>query len=204
MQGNHGKPPFRADHVGSLLRPADLLEARAKKQRGEITAAELKEAEDGAIRKAVALQEDIGLQAITDGEFRRTYFHVDFLEKLEGVTVSGGMAVKFRSKEGDLEFAPPRLEVSGKLRRPVGIVTEDLAFLQSATSRLPKVCIPSPTMLHFRGGRQAVDKTASALPPSLASCGFPPRVPPIESAVMLASKSTLTVVSNNPPSIRKP
>jgi len=160
MSAALGKPPFRADHVGSLLRPKALLDARARRQAGQIDAAALKRAEDQAIRHAVSLQEQAGLQGVTDGEYRRTYFHVDFLEKLEGVKVTGGMAVKFHRKDSDLEFAPPKMEVSAKLRRTRGIVTDDFAFLKSVTKGIPKICIPSPTMLHFRGGRKAVDEKA--------------------------------------------
>jgi 5-methyltetrahydropteroyltriglutamate--homocysteine methyltransferase len=160
MTGAQREPPFRADHVGSLLRPPELLEARARRKAGAISAGELKAAEDAAIRKAVALQERLGLQGVTDGEFRRTFFHIDFLERLEGVKVSGGMPVKFHRRDEEIEFAPPRLEVIGRVRRAHGIVTEDFAFLKSVTKCTPKLCIPSPTMLHFRGGRQAVDKKA--------------------------------------------
>jgi 5-methyltetrahydropteroyltriglutamate--homocysteine methyltransferase len=160
MAGAGGKPPFRADHVGSLLRPKNLLDARGQKQRGEITAEALRKVEDEAIRKAVALQEDAGLQAVTDGEYRRAYFHIDFLEQMQGVAVRGGLPVKFHSKDREVEFAPPRLEVSGQLRHTHPIAARDFAFLKSATRRTAKLCIPSPTMLHFRGGRAAVDKTA--------------------------------------------
>lgn len=160
MPKANGRPPFRADHVGSLLRPASLIEARGRMQRGEISAEELRTVEDAAIRDAVALQEQVGLQAITDGEFRRTFFHIDFLERLDGVTVKGGMPVKFQRDGEQVEFAPPRLEVTGKIRRSRGIATDDFAFLKSVTDRTAKLCIPSPTMLHFRGGREAVDKTA--------------------------------------------
>lgn len=160
MPKANGRPPFRADHVGSLLRPASLIEARGRTQRGEISAEELRTVEDAAIRDAVALQEQVGLQAITDGEFRRTFFHIDFLERLDGVTVKGGMPVKFQRDGEQVEFAPPRLEVTGKIRRSQGIATDDFAFLKSVTDRTAKLCIPSPTMLHFRGGREAVDKTA--------------------------------------------
>jgi methionine synthase II (cobalamin-independent) len=153
-------PPFRADHVGSLLRPPELLAARARRQRGEITPAQLREVEDAAIRKAVALQERVGLEGVTDGEFRRTYFHIDFLEQLEGVSVKGGMPVKFHSRSEEIEFSPPRLEVSGKVRHSHDIQAADFDFLKGATGRTPKVSIPSPTMLHFRGGRKAVDATA--------------------------------------------
>jgi methionine synthase II (cobalamin-independent) len=100
-------PPFRADHVGSLLRPPELLEARAKQQAGEISAAALRAVEDRSIREAVALQESIGLRGITDGEYRRTYFHIDFLEKLDGIGVRGGIATKFHRHDREIDFAPP-------------------------------------------------------------------------------------------------
>ncbi len=152
------KPPFRADHVGSLLRPETLLEARAKHQAGEIDAAALRAVEDDAIRHAVKLQEDAGLQAVTDGEYRRTYFHIDFMEQIEGVTVSEGKLAKFHSKTEEFEFAPPTIGVGGKLKRTHGIQTDDFAFLAGATSRTPKVCIPSPTMAHFRVGRAGISR----------------------------------------------
>ena len=160
MSTNPSKPPFRADHVGSLLRPPELLEARDRHKRGEITPEALKATEDAAIRKAVALQEDVGLQGVTDGEYRRTFFHIDFLEKLAGVVIKGGLPIKFHSHAEEVEFAPPRLEVEGKLRHRGGIVTSDFEFLKSVTKKHPKVCIPSPTMLHFRGGRAAIDQQA--------------------------------------------
>ncbi|MDH3452088.1 MAG: 5-methyltetrahydropteroyltriglutamate--homocysteine S-methyltransferase, partial [Gammaproteobacteria bacterium] len=138
-------PPFRADHVGSLLRPEALLKARQQRQRGDISAAELRAVEDDSIRDAVRLQEEVGLHGITDGEYRRTYFHIDFLEQLDGVTVHGGMPLKFHSAAGEVDFAPPRLEVTGKLRHTRGIQLADFEFLKSATRATPKVSIPSPT-----------------------------------------------------------
>jgi 5-methyltetrahydropteroyltriglutamate--homocysteine methyltransferase len=153
-------PPFRADHVGSLLRPPELLEARAKQQAGEISAAALRAVEDRSIREAVALQESIGLRGITDGEYRRTYFHIDFLEKLDGIGVRGGIATKFHRHDREIDFAPPRLEVVGKIRRAGPIAGADFEFLKSVTKQTPKLCIPSPTMVHFRGGRGAIDRTA--------------------------------------------
>ena len=122
---DHGKPPFRADHVGSLLRPARLLEARDKHARQEISDGELREVEDSAIRDAVALQEKIGLEAITDGEYRRTFFHIDFLEQIEGITVTGGIPARFRGAKQDVEFAPPKLVVTGKLKRTYNVMGED-------------------------------------------------------------------------------
>ena len=153
-------PPFRADHVGSFLRPKELLEARERQRKGEIDKAALRAVEDRAIRDIVRFQEDLGLQGITDGEFRRTYFHVDFLEQLDGVEVSGGIQVKFHSAAGDVDFAPPVLKVTGKVRHAKPIQLADFEFLKSVTKRTPKVTIPSPTMLHFRGGRGAISKDA--------------------------------------------
>ena len=153
-------PPFRADHVGSLLRPQHLKEARARCQRNEITKEQLRAIEDDAIREVVKRQEAIGLQSITDGEFRRTFFHIDFLQKLEGVAVSGGIATKFRTGTGDIDFAPPRVTVTGKLRHVQDIQADDFKFLKSVATKTPKVSIPSPTMVHFRGGRKGIDITA--------------------------------------------
>jgi methionine synthase II (cobalamin-independent) len=153
-------PPFRADQVGSLLRPKRLKDARERFQRSEITRDQLRSIEDDAIRDAVRKQEAIGLQSITDGEFRRTFFHIDFLQRLQGVAVSGGIAAKFHTREGVIDFAPPRLTVTGKLRHVEDIQTSDFAFLKSLTTKTPKVTIPSPTMVHFRGGRKGIDITA--------------------------------------------
>lgn len=152
----NGKPPFRADHVGSLLRPKSVLEARAQRKQGEITAEELREVEDAAIAEVVRQQEDVGLEAITDGEFRREMFHVDFLQNLSGVAVTGGMPVKFRSKSGEREFSPPRLEVVGRIERTREIAVSDFVFLANQTGKTAKLCIPSPTMLHFRTGRAGI------------------------------------------------
>jgi 5-methyltetrahydropteroyltriglutamate--homocysteine methyltransferase len=157
---SNGKPPFRADHVGSLLRPAALLAARDKHAQKEISDGQLREIEDAAIGDAVALQEKIGLQAITDGEYRRTFFHIDFLEKIDGISVTGGIPTRFRGAKQDVEFAPPKLVVIGKLKRTGGIATEDFKYLASLTRRTPKVCIPSPSMVHFRGGRAGIDQEA--------------------------------------------
>jgi len=154
------RPPFRADHVGSFLRPKALLDARAQHQAGKLSKAELRKAEDAAIRDVVRFQEDLGLHGITDGEFRRTYFHIDFLEQLDGVEVHGGIATKFHRANGAVDFAPPVLKVTGKVRHAKPIQLADFEFLKSVTKALPKVTIPSPTMLHFRGGRAAISKEA--------------------------------------------
>ena len=153
-------PPFRADHVGSLLRPQRLKDARERFQRDEITKDELRAVEDDAIRAVVKKQEAIGLQSITDGEFRRQFFHLDFLQRLQGVAIAGGIATKFHTREGVIDFAPPRVTVTGKLRHVQDIQTADFQFLQSVATRTPKVTIPSPTMVHFRGGRKGIDITA--------------------------------------------
>ncbi len=155
------KPPFRADHVGSFLRPAALIAARAEFKAGRIDAAALREAEDVAIRDVVALQESLGLQGITDGEFRRTYFHTDFLLQLDGIEEAGGTQVKFHQHGGrELEYAPPVMKVGGRVSHAQDIQRRDYEFLASCTDRTPKVTIPSPTMLHFRGGREAIDEAA--------------------------------------------
>jgi 5-methyltetrahydropteroyltriglutamate--homocysteine methyltransferase len=155
------KPPFRADHVGSFLRPAELLDARDRYQRGLITGPELREAEDRAITEIVRYQENLGLQGITDGEFRRTSFHLDFLEKLEGVEVKTGLSSSANASAGaGARIAPPMITVTGKLRHRQSILGPDCTFLKSVTKRVPKITLPSPTMLHFRGGREGISKDA--------------------------------------------
>ena len=155
------KPPFRADHVGSFLRPKELIDARERFRAGEIDAEALRVVEDQAIRGVVAFQEDLGLKGITDGEFRRTYFHTDFLLQLDGVEEAGGTQVHFHRHGGEeLSYAPPVMKITGKIEHARDIQRRDYEFLASVTSRLPKVTIPSPTMLHFRGGRDAIDRDA--------------------------------------------
>jgi len=154
------KPPFRADHVGSFLRPKKLLDARDEHKAGTLSASALRAVEDDSIRDIVRFQEDLGLRGITDGEFRRTYFHIDFLTKLSGVTTKGGINVSFHSAGGNVDFAPPVMQVTDRVRHDVPIQRADFEFLRSATTRTPKVSIPSPTMLHFRGGRGAISRDA--------------------------------------------
>src|SRR5450432_1968355 len=137
------KPPFRADHVGSFLRPATLLDARERNRKGEISPTQLRVVEDAAIRDIVRFQEDLGLQGITDGEFRRTYFHIDFLEQLAGIETKGGIAVSFHSAAGNVDFAPPVMQVTAKVRHVKPIQLADFQFLKSVTKRTPKVTIPS-------------------------------------------------------------
>ncbi len=149
-------PPFRADHVGSLLRPPELLTARQRFFNGEISAEALRQVEDNAIATEVKQLESLGMQSITDGEFRRTFFHLDFLEKLDGVSVTGAIEASSDAQE-TVGFTPPKLSVTGKLRHARNIQVDDFKYLQSQVTKMPKVSIPSPTMVHFRGGRKAID-----------------------------------------------
>jgi len=150
-------PPFRADQVGSLLRPDSIRQNRAKWKLGEISSNELREIEDRAIGETVRKVESIGMKSITDGEFRRDYFHLDFLRELDGVTVSGEIEANPEAKSAGDGFKPPRLSVTGKLKHTKNIQVADFNYLKSAVSETPKVSIPSPTMVHFRGGRKAID-----------------------------------------------
>ncbi len=151
-------PPFRADHVGSFLRPKYLLDAREQRAKGEITPAQLRAVEDKAITEIVKFQEDVGLQSITDGEFRRTYFHIDFLEQLGGVKTD--IPVTIVKPDGSEELAPPVMRVIDKVRHVKDIQRADFEYLKTQVSagRTPKVTIPSPTMLHFRGGRAGISR----------------------------------------------
>jgi len=150
-------PPFRADHVGSFLRPSYLIEAREKRRRGEIEAGALRGVEDRAIAEVVAMQEAVGLKGITDGEFRRTFFHTDFLLQLEGVIEGGLTEVRFHKHGGEtLDFAPQVMKVASKVRHARPIQKADFEFLKGVTKATPKVTIPSPTMLHFRAGRGGI------------------------------------------------
>jgi len=154
-------PPFRADHVGSLLRPPQLLRARTDHAEGRIDATELREAEDDAIRDVVTMQEELGLQTATDGEFRRTSWHMDFIYQLEGIHRTDEMIeVHFRNAEGNLDFTSAALTVDGRIGLDHTIFGEDFAFLRSvATGSTPKLTIPSPSMVHYRGGPAAIDKS---------------------------------------------
>jgi 5-methyltetrahydropteroyltriglutamate--homocysteine methyltransferase len=157
--------PFRADHVGSFLRPAYLLEARDQFfNKKSITAEQLRAVEDKAITEIVKFQADVGLKSITDGEFRRTYFHIDFLEQLGGVKTD--IPVTIVRPDGTEELAPPVIRVIDKVRHAKNIQLADFQYLKSQVEALgisglvPKVTIPSPTMLHFRGGRAGISKEA--------------------------------------------
>ena len=154
-------PPFRADHVGSLLRPPALLAAREQHRQGTLPDAGLKALEDDAIREVVKQQEDLGLLGVTDGEFRRTLWHVDFLKQFANVSITRSpVKVAFHTDEGDIERTPTAMHVSGRLSRPHPIFVEHFQFLKSVARATPKITLPSPTMLHFRGGRRTVDSNA--------------------------------------------
>jgi 5-methyltetrahydropteroyltriglutamate--homocysteine methyltransferase len=153
------RPPFRADHVGSLLRPRHVLQAREDHAAGRIDDAELHALEDEAIREVVRMQEDVGLQSATDGEFRRASWHMDFIYQLDGITKEAGhIAVKFFNEQGELEFTPAALHVQGRLGVSETIFGDAFRFLQqTVTSAVPKLTIPSPSMVHYRGGKAAID-----------------------------------------------
>jgi 5-methyltetrahydropteroyltriglutamate--homocysteine methyltransferase len=150
-------PPFRADHVGSLLRPPELREARAAAKKGAIDRETLREVEDRCIRAAVSKQEAVGLSGITDGEFRRDWWHIDFLRGFEGVeAVLDPSTPAFQGADE----AVPVLTVTGKLRRSRPIMVEAFRFLRSTTRRTAKLTLPAPSMLHLRGGRPAISREA--------------------------------------------
>jgi len=150
------RPPVRADHVGSILRTAPLKEARAKREKGEISAGELREVEDREIEKIIKKQEEIGLQLATDGEFRRSWWHFDFLGLLDGVEV-------YESRQGiqfqGVQTKAQSIRVKGKIDFPANHpMLDHFKFLKAHTKVTPKMTIPSPSVLHFRGGRQAISK----------------------------------------------
>ena len=153
------KLPSRADHVGSFLRPKEVIEARDARAQGTIDDAALREVENEAIADLVEWQEGLGLKAITDGEYRRLFFHTDFLLKLTGVEEKGGMKKAFKNASGkDVSFAPPVMLVNGKIEHNKPIQRADYEFLASKVTKghMAKVAIPSPTMLHFRAGRSGI------------------------------------------------
>ena len=151
--------PFRADQVGSLLRPDWLAAERNRFKRGEIDAATLRATEDRAVTEAVHRQEGIGLRSVTDGEFRRDWWHLDFLAQLDGVTLKENPGPKFQTGEHGGE-QPPIATVTGKIGCSRPIMADDFAYLASQTTRTPKMTIPSPSMLHLRGGRAAISREA--------------------------------------------
>jgi len=151
--------PFRADHVGSLLRPPELLEARAERAAGRVSAEQLRAVEDEAIRDVVRMQESVGLQSATDGEFRRTSWHMDFIYQLGGVhQADEKLTVRFFNQAGTLEFASAALRIDGRISLPHTIFGDAFEYLRDqVTTATPKLTIPSPSMVHYRGGRAAID-----------------------------------------------
>jgi 5-methyltetrahydropteroyltriglutamate--homocysteine methyltransferase len=153
-------PPFRGDHVGSLLRPAALLAAREDHAGGRISAEELRTAEDEAVRHVVAMQSEVGLRAATDGEFRRTSWHMDFIYRLGGISRSDeSIKVRFENADGQIEFTSAALRVDGPVRLRETIFADDFSFLRGVAGGAvtPKLTIPSPSMVHYRGGPAALD-----------------------------------------------
>lgn len=155
------RPPYRADHVGSLLRPQSLLSARAQYAAGEIDAETLRTVEDDAIRDVVAMQRDAGLRTATDGEFRRASWHMDFIYQLDGVhKADGEIKVPMRNEAGVVEFTSAAMRVDGKVGISRPIFGEHFSFLAEATAGTgltPKLTIPSPSMVHYRGGPASID-----------------------------------------------
>jgi len=156
-------PPFRADHVGSLLRPPELLRARAEHQVGRRSAGELRRVEDQAVRDVARMQQEIGLEGVTDGEFRRGSWHMDFLYQIGGVAKTDRvLRIQFRNDAGPVEAALGAFRIDGKLTFDKTIFAEDFAYLKSVAppGTMAKLTIPSPSMLHYRGGRAVIDQAA--------------------------------------------
>ena len=159
---NPGRPPFRADHVGSLLRPPEVLQAREDFAAGRISADDLRSIEDSAIREVVRKQEEVGLRAATDGEFRRESWHMDFIYQLGGVrkVQDDTIRVAFHNEQKTYEWAPPSAHVVAPLTLEHTIFGDAFSFLAGAVkTAVPKLTIPSPSMVHYRGGRSAIDET---------------------------------------------
>jgi 5-methyltetrahydropteroyltriglutamate--homocysteine methyltransferase len=160
---DRSKPPFRADHVGSLIRPEALIKAREAVEKNEMAASELARVQQAAIRDIVRLQQEIGLKLATDGEYNRFSWQRDFLLKIGSVKpLASKLTVRFHSAAGTRDHTPPSLQVVGKLSRPHGIFVDDFRFLRSVTPAgvTAKITIPSPSIVHFRGGRDAIDARA--------------------------------------------
>jgi 5-methyltetrahydropteroyltriglutamate--homocysteine methyltransferase len=160
------RPPFRADHVGSLLRPERLHHARAEFKAGRLDAAGLREVEDECIGEVIALQRDAGLKTVTDGELRRTSWHMDFIYSLGGIEQVQGesLHVRFHDEQGEYDYAPPAMKVAGKVTLPETIFAGAFAFLRdhAQEGQTPKLTIPSPSMVHYRGGNSSIDPSVYA------------------------------------------
>ncbi len=155
------RPPFRAEHVGSLLRPHALLDARERRKAGQISAEDFRTIEDRSVREIIRLQQDCGLESITDGELRRDSWHMDFLYRIGGVEkVQGDLKVQFHNHAGDIEFTPSALQVARTLTLEEPIFLDDFTFLKANATGTPKLTIPSPSMLHYRGGDHCISPDA--------------------------------------------
>jgi len=156
------RPPFRADHVGSLLRPKEVLEARDQFVQGQISAEQLRQIEDEAIRENIRMQGEVGLKSATDGELRRTSWHMDFIYQLGGVkkVQDDTIKVAFHNKDKDYEWAPPSAHVTDRISLPDTIFADAFTFVRDNVSagQTPKLTIPSPSMVHYRGGRSAISE----------------------------------------------
>ena len=165
----NARPPFRADHVGSLLRPKEVLQARDEFAKGEIAAEALAQVEDAAIRDIIRMQGEVGLKSATDGELRRQSWHMDFIYQLGGVTKVNDdtIRVAFHNKDKNYEYTPPSAHITAPITLPETIFADAFTFLRDNVSaaQTPKLTIPSPSMVHYRGGRDAIDE---AVYPDLA------------------------------------
>jgi methionine synthase II (cobalamin-independent) len=156
----NARPPFRADHVGSLLRPKEVHQARDEFAKGQITAEELTQVEDAAIRDAIRMQGEVGLKSATDGELRRQSWHMDFIYQLGGIekVQDDTIKVAFHNKDKNFEWAPPSAHVTAPITLPETIFADAFTFVRDnvAPGQTPKLTIPSPSMVHYRGGRDAI------------------------------------------------
>jgi 5-methyltetrahydropteroyltriglutamate--homocysteine methyltransferase len=154
--------PFRADHVGSLLRPPALMQARAEHKAGRLSADGLHAVEDAAILEVIEMQRAVGLKSVTDGELRRTSWHMDFIYQLQGISQVDGesLHVQFKNDQGTYDYAPPAMRVSGKVGLGHTIFADAFGFLRdhAHADQTPKLTIPSPSMVHYRGGNAAIDR----------------------------------------------
>ncbi len=148
--------PFKADHVGSLLRPKTILDARAANKDGKMSAEQLRDIESKEIERIVGKQKDVGLKLATDGDFRRRHWFMDFIERIDGIRFGDPMAVRFKSTDGSVEFSPPRMELTGRLKRSQSLTGDNFSAVKpvaDAAGLMPKQTMPSPTLLHFRSTR---------------------------------------------------
>ena len=149
-------PPFKADHVGSLLRPKTILDARAAHAAGKLSAEQLRDIESKEIARIVGKQKEVGLKLATDGDFRRRHWFMDFIERIDGIRFAEPMAVRFKSADGSVEFSPPRMELTGRLKRSQSLTADNFSAVKpvaEGAGLMPKQTMPSPTLLHFRSTR---------------------------------------------------